>query len=162
MCRRAAGESLGSARSLGALQCCARPDSGHVRATRARPAHFRARRNLSRRVLRHLVHDSVFDVPALRNKPERMQKRSAKTKRHTIFRVPFVLPACFQAFSIEIPAARFPAAARAAAYAALADQSPNSFWRSSRRSCASSESVAVGRAIRRGMPIGSPVSSHQP
>ncbi len=41
-------------------------------------------------------------------------------------------------------------------------QSPNSFWRSSRRCWASSDSVAVGRASRRGTPIGSPVSSHQP
>src|SRR5580698_10422143 len=57
----------------------------------------------------------------------------------------------------------FPAAGsiRSARTAGL-DQSPNSFWRNSRRSCASSDSVAVGRAIRRGMPIGSPVSSHQP
>ena len=37
-----------------------------------------------------------------------------------------------------------------------------SFWRSSRRCWASSDSVAVGRASRRGTPIGSPVSSHQP
>ena len=40
-----------------------------------------------------------------------------------------------------------------------ARQSPYSFWTRSRRSCASSESVAVGRASSRGMPIGSPVSS---
>ncbi len=38
-------------------------------------------------------------------------------------------------------------------------QSPYSFWTRSRRSCASSDSVAVGRASSRGMPIGSPVSS---
>ena len=38
-------------------------------------------------------------------------------------------------------------------------QSPYSFWRSSRRCWASSDSVAVGRASRRGMPMGSPVSS---
>jgi hypothetical protein len=42
------------------------------------------------------------------------------------------------------------------------DQSPYSFCLSSRRCCASSDRVAVGRASRRGMPIGSPVSSHQP
>ena len=41
-------------------------------------------------------------------------------------------------------------------------QSPYIFCLSSRRCCASSGSVAVGRASRRGMPIGSPVSSHQP
>ena len=46
--------------------------------------------------------------------------------------------------------------------AASGDQSPNSFCMRSRRSCASMESDAVGRAIRRAMPIGSPVSSHQP
>ena len=38
-------------------------------------------------------------------------------------------------------------------------QSPYSFCTRSRRSCASSDSVAVGRASSRGMPIGSPVSS---
>ena len=37
--------------------------------------------------------------------------------------------------------------------------SPNIFCFISRRSCASSDSVAVGRASRRGTPIGSPVSS---
>gem|GEM_PF-5553670 len=39
------------------------------------------------------------------------------------------------------------------------DHSPNIFCFISRRSCASNESVAVGRASRRGTPIGSPVSS---
>ena len=38
-------------------------------------------------------------------------------------------------------------------------QSPNIFCLSSRRCCASSDSVAVGRASRRPTPIGSPVSS---
>ena len=42
------------------------------------------------------------------------------------------------------------------------DYSPYILCFSSRRACASMESVAVGRAISRGMPIGSPVSSHQP
>ena len=40
-----------------------------------------------------------------------------------------------------------------------ARQSPNIFCFNSRRCCASSESVAVGRASRRPTPIGSPVSS---
>ena len=40
-----------------------------------------------------------------------------------------------------------------------AAQSPNIFCFSSRRCCASSDSVAVGRASRRPRPIGSPVSS---
>ena len=39
------------------------------------------------------------------------------------------------------------------------DQSPNIFCLSSRRCCASSDKVAVGRASRRPTPIGSPVSS---
>ena len=38
-------------------------------------------------------------------------------------------------------------------------QSPNIFCLSSRRCCASSERVAVGRASRRPTPMGSPVSS---
>lgn len=38
-------------------------------------------------------------------------------------------------------------------------QSPNSFCFISRRCCASSDSVAVGRASKRGTPMGSPVSS---
>ena len=41
-------------------------------------------------------------------------------------------------------------------------QSPNIFCLSSRRCWASSESVAVGRAISRARPIGSPVSSQKP
>mmetsp|Transcript_5838 Transcript_5838/g.22817 ORF Transcript_5838/g.22817 Transcript_5838/m.22817 type:complete len:679 (-) Transcript_5838:6880-8916(-) len=41
-------------------------------------------------------------------------------------------------------------------------QSPNIFCLSSRRCCASSDSVAVGRAIRRPRPMGSPVSSQKP
>ena len=41
-------------------------------------------------------------------------------------------------------------------------QSPNIFCLSSRRCCASSESVAVGRAISRPTPMGSPVSSQYP
>ncbi|OIQ69911.1 hypothetical protein GALL_484840 [mine drainage metagenome] len=41
-------------------------------------------------------------------------------------------------------------------------QSLNIFCLSSRRCCASSDIVAVGRASRRAMPMGSPVSSHQP
>jgi len=44
----------------------------------------------------------------------------------------------------------------------VANQSPYSFCFNSRRCCASSDKVAVGRANRRGMPIGSPVSSHHP
>ena len=43
-----------------------------------------------------------------------------------------------------------------------ASQSPYIFCFSSRRAWASMVSVAVGRASRRGMPMGSPVSSHQP
>ena len=43
-----------------------------------------------------------------------------------------------------------------------ASQSPYIFCLISRRCCASSESVAVGRASNRGMPIGSPVSSQYP
>ena len=39
------------------------------------------------------------------------------------------------------------------------DQSPNIFWRNSRRCCASSDKLAVGRAIKRPTPMGSPVSS---
>ena len=39
------------------------------------------------------------------------------------------------------------------------DQSPNIFCLSSRRCCASSDSVAVGRASKRPTPMGSPVSS---
>ena len=42
---------------------------------------------------------------------------------------------------------------------AAGGQSPYIFCFISRRCCASSDSVAVGRASRRGMPIGSPVSS---
>ena len=41
-------------------------------------------------------------------------------------------------------------------------QSPNIFCLSSRRCCASSDSVAVGRASNRPRPIGSPVSSQKP
>ncbi len=47
----------------------------------------------------------------------------------------------------------------AGAWRRAAAQSPYSFCTRSRRSCASSDSVAVGRARSRGMPIGSPVSS---
>src|SRR5690606_41596099 len=49
-----------------------------------------------------------------------------------------------------------------ACFFAASDQSPYSFWRISRRSCASRDSVAVGRASRRCRPMGSPVSSHHP
>lgn len=41
-------------------------------------------------------------------------------------------------------------------------QSPYIFCLSSRRACASTDMVAVGRASSRATPIGSPVSSHQP
>jgi hypothetical protein len=108
--------------------------------------------------------------PARRNMPCLLRKRRTKTKRHTNFRVPFVFLNVFRALAIlfeptssnQIRPASFPPRPGPRRTLLGADQSPNSFWRNSRRSCASSESVAVGRAISRGMPIGSPVSSHQP
>ena len=44
----------------------------------------------------------------------------------------------------------------------ITNQSPYNFCFNSRRCCASSERLAVGRASNRAIPIGSPVSSHQP
>ena len=76
------------------------------------------------------------------------------TKRATLRKKPGAdLASAMSVMSVDRPeASRRPACA----------QSPNIFCFISRRCCASSDRVAVGRASKRPSPIGSPVSSQKP
>ncbi len=102
-------------------------------------------------VIRGTVPDDYINFASLARRYLRTRaalgpyRQRARTSRRSAGRASGAVPAHVRAAAGPLEPAR--------------RQSPNSFCLSSRRCCASSDRVAVGRASSRGIPIGSPVSS---